>query len=290
MLVDLELKSWGSKKTDRQASDDTILANGATRSAGRFVKNLLADADAEYLEVIHHQNQIRAMVYARTLTFSANTVGPKRGERLVSATKTFELMKEVNAIKHEHDKAVARLQDVWDQRVAQARVNLKGMARVTDEYPTAAELPDKFAVSFDLRPVPAVSDFARVAVPAELSEALGQRVAEQNLIQAGVALDELKGKMLEELQRMAKQLGKKGDGEKTRMYDSLVTNMQDLVSLAKTMNLHNNPKLTKLADDIEKQLLQRPVEAYRNDPRLAAEVADDAARLAVEASLEEIWK
>ena len=290
MLVELELKSWGSKKTDRKVSNETIQANGASRSSGRFVKNLLAEADAEYLEVIHHQNQIRAMVYARTLPFTATTDGPKRGKRLVAATKTFELMKEVNAIKHEHDKAVAKLQAVWDQRIAQAQQNLAGMKSDPDDYPSAAELPDKFAVSFDLTPVPAVADFARVAVPSELSEALGQRIAEQNVIQAGVAMDELRGKMLEELQRMATQLNKKAAGDKTRMYDSLVTNMQDLDGLAKTMNLHNNPRLTKLADDIETQLLHSPVDVYRQHPERAAQVANAAAALAVEAALEEVWR
>ena len=290
MLVSLELKSWGSKKTDRAVSSETIQAKGASRSSGRFVKNLLADADAELLEVVHYQNQIRALVYSRTLPFTSNTDGPKRGERLVAATKTFELMKEVNQIKHEHDKAVARLQAVWNQRIAQAQVNLGGMASVAEDYPLASELPDKFAVSFDLRPVPAVSDFARVAVPSELSEALGQRLAAQNEVQAAVALDELKRKLLDELKRMATQLSKKGDGQKTRMYDSLVTNLQDLVGLAKSMNLHGNPALTKLADDIEAKLLQHPVEVYRNSPEKAAQVADDAAKLAIDAALEEIWK
>jgi hypothetical protein len=123
-----------------------------------------------------------------------------------------------------------------------------------------------------------------------LSQALGERLATQNIVQAGVALDELKGKMMEELQRMAKQLSKKGEGQKTRMYDSLVTNMQDLVGLAKTMNLHNNPRLTKLAEDIEKQLLHSPVDVYRQHPERAAQVADAAAALAVEAALEEVWK
>lgn len=290
MLVDLQLKSWGSKKTDKDASQQTITSNGASQKAGRFVKNLLADADSEYLEVVHYQNQIRAMVYARTLPFSNNTDGAKRGERLVNGIKTLELMKEVNGIKHEHDKAVARLQAVWDQRVLQAKSNLGAMAKASDAYPTAAELPDKFAVSFDLRPVPAMSDFTRVSIPSELSEALGQRVAEQNIVQAGVALDDLKTRMLEELQRMAKQLKKTASGEKTRLYDSLVTNMQDLVGLARTMNMHNNPGLAKLADDIEKQLLHSPVDVYRENSGKAEEVADAAAALAIDAALEEIWK
>jgi hypothetical protein len=290
MLVDLQLKSWGSKKTDRLVSQETIASKGASRSSGKFVKNLLADADAEFLQVVHYQNQIRAMVYARTLPFSANTDGAKRGERLVSATKTFELMKEVNAIKREHDKAVAALQAVWDARVTQARGNLAGMAPDAGDYPSAAELPDKFAVSFDLRPVPAMADFSRVAVPSELSEALGNRLAEQNAIQAGVALDDLKERLLSELQRMAKQLGKCGAGEKTRLYDSLVTNVQDLVGLARTMNVHQNSGLAKLADDIEMQLLKHPVDTYRTHPEQAAAVAVAAGNLAVDAALEEIWK
>lgn len=290
MLVDLQLKSWGSKKTDRIVSQETIASKGASASSGRFVKNLLAEADAEFLEVVHYQNQIRALVYSRTLPFSANTDGAKRGERLVSATKTFELMKEVNQIKHEHDKAVTRLQSVWDARVAEARVNLGQMATDTSDYPSAAELPDKFAVSFDLRPVPAMADFTRVAVPSELSEALGNRLAEQNAIQASVALADLKERLLNELQRMAKQLAKTSKNEKTRLYDSLVTNMQDLVGLARTMNVYGNPGLTKLADDIELQLLKNPVEVYRNHPEQAAVVAQAAETLAVDAALDALWK
>ena len=290
MLVDLQLKSWGSKKTDKRVSEEVIASKGAVRSSGRFVRNLLAGADVEFLEVVHYQNQIRALVYSRTLPFSANTDGAKRGERLVSATKTFELMKEVNQIKHEHDKAVARLQSVWDQRVQQAQINLGGMASDAGDYPAAAELPDKFAVSFDLRPVPAMADFSRVAVPSELSEALGNRLAEQNAIQAGVALDDLKERLLAELQRMAKQLSKTAQGEKTRLYDSLVTNVQDLVGLARTMNVHANPGLSKLADDIETQLLKFPVDVYRQHPEKAQEVATAAANLSVDAALEAIWQ
>lgn len=290
MLVDLQLKSWGSKKTDRHVSDETILAKGAVKASGRFVKNLLAGADAELLEVTHYQNQIRALVYSRTLPFASNSEGAKRGERLVSATKTFELMKEVNQVKHEHDKAVVRLQAVWDARVAQARINLGGMSAEVSDYPSSADLPDKFLISFDLRPVPAMADFSRVAVPSELSEALGNRLAEQNARQAGVALDDLRERLLGELQRMAKQLGKCASGERTRLYDSLVTNVQDLVALTRTMNIHNNAGLSKLADDIEMQLLKHPVDVYRQHPERAQEVARAAENLSVDAALEAIWQ
>jgi hypothetical protein len=89
---------------------------------------------------------------------------------------------------------------------------------------------------------------------------------------------------------MAVQLKKQADGTKTRLYDSLVTNLQDLVSLTRSMNVYQNPELNALADRIEMQLLQHPVEVYRVHPKRAADVAAAAQTLAVEAALEEIWR
>lgn len=289
LLVDFQLHSWGSNRTDKTASQEMIAQKGATKSSGKFVKNLLADADQE-LEAVHQaQNAIRALVYARTLPWSNATEGAKRGARLLAAKKSLEFLKELNECKQELDKAVAELMAVWDQRIAQAKANLGGLADMGDQYPSTAELPDRFGVSVELRPVPSLSDFSRVNVPPDLAEALGQRYVQQNEAQANSALAELKKRLLKELQRMAKQLKARANGEKTRLYDSLVTNLQELVELARTMNVYGNPELTELADKIEKQLLQNPVEVYRNNTGHAATAADAAAKLAVDAAIEGIW-
>jgi hypothetical protein len=103
-------------------------------------------------------------------------------------------------------------------------------------------------------------------------------------------MDDLKERLLKELQRVATQLGKAGRKEETRLYDSLVTNMQTLVGLVRTMNVAGNKSLSDLADKIESQLLSRPVAAYKNTPELAAEVAAQAQNLAVEAAMENVWK
>jgi hypothetical protein len=290
MLVDLQRRSWGGKKTDRAVSDEVISNKGATRDSGRFVKNLLAGADAELKAVQQLGNAVGAFVYSKALPWSSNQDGSKRGDRLIAATATFEFMKELNSIKHEYDIAVQNLMAVWDERIMTAKQNLGGMAEITDDYPKAAELADKFAINVDLRPVPTMADFTRINVPPELAEALGERHAQQAEVQVGIAQDDLKKRLLFQLERMSKQLKKTGAGDKTRLYDSLVTNMQELVELARTMNMRANPELAALADKIEAQLLKNPVDVYRNHPEQASAVGAAAEQLAIDAAMEEIWK
>ncbi len=289
MLVDLQRRSWAGKKTDKAVSNEVISSKGATRDSGRFVKNLLAGADAELKAVQQLGNAVGAFVYSKTLPWSSNQDGSKRGDRLIAATASFEFLKELNAIKQEYDAAVQTLMAVWDQRVQEAKANLAGLEDITDDYPKAHELAEKFAINVDLRPVPTMSDFTRINVPPALAEALGERHAQQAEIQVSVAQDDLKRRLLFQLERMAKQLAKTGAGGKTRLYDSLVTNMQELVGLARTMNMRDNPDLAALADKIEQQLLKHPVDVYRNHPEQATAVAQAANEIAIEAAMENIW-
>ena len=289
LLVDLQLRSWSGKSTDREVSNEVIASKNATKDSGRFIKNLFVGADLELREVNQLGNAVRALVYARTVPFSNNSDGAKRGERLIAATKSMDFLKELNESIKEYNSAVLRLVGVYDVRVDEAINNLQGMGNKGD-YPDKDSVANRFAISVDLRPVPALSDFTRVNVPSALAEALGQRHAQNAEAMVGNAMSDLKTRLLEKLQNMATQLKKQADGTKTRLYDSLVTNLQDLVSLTRSMNVYQNPELNALADRIEMQLLQHPVEVYRVHPKKAADVAAAAQTLAVEAALEEIWR
>jgi molybdopterin converting factor small subunit len=289
MLVVLEIRSWSGKRTDKDASREVIANKGATKDSGRFVKNLLASADAELVRVHAVAQSIRAFVYSQTLPWSGSSEGAKRGDRLLAATRSFEFLKELNAIKREYDLSVQALVSAWPTRVAEALGNLGALAS-QDDYPDANAVRQMFGVTVDLRPVPTMADFSRINVPSELADALGQRNVQQEQTKFLNAMDELKERLLKELQRMALQLGKAGAGEKTRLYDSLVTNVQTLVGLLRSMNVSNNAQLSELADKIERQLLSHPVEVFRNSQAKAAEVAAQAQQLAVDAALESLWK
>lgn len=287
LLVDMQLRSWSGKRTDREASTEMIQAKNAARDSGAFVKNLLASAGQELKEVHTMGNALRTFVYNNTLPWSTSD-GAKRGERVLGTVKALPFLADLNALKKEYDRAVLSLVAVWPQRVAEAMQNLGGLANSAD-YPDTSQLSAMFSVTVDLKPIPAVSDFSRLNVPAELAEALGARHQQLAQVQVENAMKDLRERFLEELNRIDKQMSKVEHGEKTRIYDSLITNMQVLTEMAKSMNLTGNAKLDELVAKIEARILARPVEAYKDDKILAGTLAADARALATEAMGDEIW-
>lgn len=288
LLCDLQIKSWSGKRTDQEASAELLTAKNAVKDGGSFIKNLLASAGEELKTVHQHGASLRHFVYSKTLPWSVSAEGIKRGERLISSAMAMDFLQEFRGHKKEYDAAVLSLAAVWDLRVGQAMQSLGLLANAGD-YPTATQIPEMFSVRVDMRPIPTVGDFTRLNVPAALAKALGDRHAAVAQVQVSNAMNEMRDRMLEELQRIHKQMEKHGKGEKTRLYDTLITNMQGLVQMARNMNLTNNPMLAELADRIEQKLLTRPVDAYREDRAAAAVVADSARELATEAAMSEVW-
>lgn len=288
MLVSLSIRTWSGKRTDRGATDELIQQKQAAKDSGSFVKKLLASADGELRDVHSSAAQLRLYLYANTLPWTLNSEGAKRGERLVATSQAMNFLRDTATLKRDYDAAVLRLQAVWPQRVTEAMANLGSLADAKD-YPDAVELPDMFSVTVDVRPMPAVADFSRLSVPAALQEALAQRMAGQMETQMKNAMDDLRERLLSSLGRISSQLEKAGNGEKTKLYDTLVTNCQSLVGLARTMNLSGSEKLNDLADKIESRLLCTPVDAYRNDVATAAAAAEIAKELMSEAEATDVW-
>jgi hypothetical protein len=288
MLVALSVRTWSGKRTDRDATAEVIQSKAAAQDSGAFVKKLLASADAELKEVHASANNLRSFLYARTLPWTVNTEGAKRGERLVATADAMKFLADVAYTKKQFDQAVLNLQSVWDARVQQAITNLGGLADSND-YPPSSELTSLFSVSVEVRPLPATQDFTRMNVPAPLAQALAKRMADQAETQVKNAMDDLKGRLLDELNRMATQLGKHAAGEKTKLYGSLATNLQGLVGLARSMNLTGSEKLNELADRIETKLLHMPIEGYKNSIGAAQQAADEAKAIIAEVELPDVF-
>jgi hypothetical protein len=288
LLVDVQIHSWSGKKTDQEASSELLVSKQATRDGGAFVKNLLASANAELKAVQTHQGALRRFVYERTLPWSTSA-GLKRGDRILATTATMQFLTDLKPYIQDTRNAVKDLQTVWQQRVAQAMCNLGTLADASD-YPDASTLPELFGVSVDLKPLPAITDFGRLNVPGDLAARLGQRYEQRAQEQFKVAMGDLRDRFIAELERMHGQLAKHASGEKTRLHESMATNLQMLVDLAHSMDLGNNPQFTELVAIIEHELLRTPVGALKQDLRRAGEVADAAKTIAVKAAEEAIWQ
>src|SRR3954468_17041079 len=105
LLVDLELRSWSGKKTDKLAGEEITTSKGATKDGAKVIKFLFASADAELAEVGKAGQAVRQFVYSQTLPWSSAIEGAKRGSRLLAATSSFEFLRELNQVKAGYDKA-----------------------------------------------------------------------------------------------------------------------------------------------------------------------------------------
>lgn len=288
LLIDIQIRSWSGKRTDASASRELLETKQSTKDGGAFVKNLMASAGAE-LDAIHKEAAaLRHFVYSQTLPWTSSAAGAMRGERLLASAQAMDFLQAFKHRKKNHDDAVRILVSVWDTRMQQAITNL-GQLGNPDEYPTVDKLPDLFSVKVDIKPIPALADFERLNVPVALARGLGQLHEQAAASCVKNAMNDMRDRMITELDRINTQMTKHANGEKTRLYDSLITNMRAVVQMTRNMNLTNNPKLTELADRIEMKLLAQPLEVYKNDPTKAAILADDARDLATDAAIEEVW-
>lgn len=289
MLADLTIRSWNGNATDKTASAEVIANKNATADSGKFVKKLLAGADAELKDVQKYASVLHKYVVDNTLPWSSASAGRKNGARLVASARAVAFMDGFNTRKQDYTNAVKRLENVWDTRVQEALRNLGGLADVA-AYPQAWEIPLLFDATLDLNPVPDMRDFSRVNIPASLATALADRHKECAEIQIKNAMDDMRARICVELRRIETQLGKHGRGENTRLFDTLVSNMEQLVRLARSMNFSSNPELTALIDAIDHKLLIRPVSVYRDNPGLAAQVAVEAAGILSHADVDSVWE
>lgn len=289
VLVDLEIRSYGFKRTDRDASDELTGTKQAIRGAAKVNTNLLAGADHELKEIQRRQGALRAYVSNRTLPWSASAEGRKHGPGLLATSKALDFIQGAHELKSSIDQAVLELQRVLPQRVAEAKANLGGLDN--HQYPDPADIPKLFGVRVDVQPIPANCDFRNHTLPPDLADALADQARDSERLKVESAMDDLRARFTDELERFATQMNKKASGEKgVKLFDTLITNMQALVDLARSMNMTNNPRLAELADKIEAKLLQLPLEAYKDNTAKAAVVASDAKDLQQAIAVDEVWE
>jgi hypothetical protein len=286
MLVRISFRAWGGERINHKITDEVVNAKHATADAGKFRMKLLASADSELKAVKAQIVALRSFVYSRTLPWTLNDEGSKKGARLIATADAMQFIADTRDMKRGYDEAVLALQSVWDDRVEQAILNLGEMGQTVDRsvYPPATEIPSLFNVEIELHPMPTVTDFNRLTIPAQLAEALGQRLASQTQTQVNNAMTDLRDRLAEEVQRMATQLGKAGAGEKTKLYESMLTNTQSLCALARSMNLTGSERFGTLIDKIEQDLLRYPIDMLREDKATAAMVSETAKQVLTEIS------
>lgn len=280
LLVSHTINKWSGKKTDRKASDEIISGAHAVHNAGRFVKDALAGANAELKVASAALDAVRAYIYANTLPYSSATSGSLKGDRLLPTMRSMEFIATVDKLSAEAELRCDEFAAVYDQRVTEAIANLGTLANQAD-YPSKDEVRAAFGFTSDYTPVPDTGDYSRLQIPAELAEKFSASMVEKERIVMDNALGDLRKRLLQEVERVAKTLGNHYErgGVKSPIGKNLINNVRTLVGILNDTTFTENAQLDKLVGAIEKRLCGHTVEQLRASPTLAGNVAKDAVQI-----------
>lgn len=283
LLVTCTISDWSGKASDKALADETAATHGAAAGALRVVKDLMVGADAELKALRSAQSAVRSFAYDRTIPFSyaGEDAKSKRGPRALPVADAMTFLAELKPLNAAYKAALDDFERVYTQRVAQARGNL-GSIDDPAAYPDPSVIRDEFSVRVDLLPMPSVGSFNKLSLPAQVAQALGDRLAarQETALKAGFA--DLRDRIAAELQRTVAQLGKVVGGEQTRLYKTLQTNVAGLAGLLRSTAglLGDTPELARVLERLD-TLARTPVETYKtsvgkaNDNLVAAKEALD---------------
>ena len=234
MLVELGISSWTARRRDKGATADLLAGKGATKAAGAFNKNLLADCE-ELTAIQKFAGNVRTMHYAMTVPWSDS------GLRLLPTAKYFDYHKQMTQLQAEFDRLVENFLSIYDMEVAQVHAKL-GELFNRDEYPTTDTVRDKFGFRVSYIPVPEAGDW-RVDIESEAQDLLRQQYETFHQQQMGRAMRDVWERLHEHLTRFVNQLGVDEDGKKGKVFDSTIENVRQMADLLGACNFDNDPAL-----------------------------------------------
>lgn len=280
ILAEVTVRSKAFTKKDKAATAETIANNNASADAGSFQKNLFASASAELKALRKAGAACRTYLYTHTTPFDTGHGSLQKGARLLPATKSMTFMQGFASLEATYKGCLKDFEAVYDIRKATALAALGGMADPND-YPGAHELHDYFGVELTLSPVPATGQLPD-SLPIEVLTEAANGMAQRQVDSLNNAIADTRERLGEELSRMAGVLHRQGQGEKTKLYSSLLDNMRTVTDLLEATNVTDDATLTDVIAHVRKDLIppNRGIDDYKISTELAATAATRAGAIA----------
>lgn len=250
LLVDLSIKQFSARKTDKRATTQFLSDHGASEGSANVSKRLLPEEALEAIKTI--SGEARLYYYQQTLPWS------DKGSRLLPSANFDACTAQLAEFKARFDDAVAQFIDGWEGYVETARQQLNGLFN-SDDYPTLSVVKKKFNFSVDFYPVPTADDF-RFSVPeaavAALERSLDRRLDEAK---ASARID-LYRRLAERLQRIVERM----TADKVIVKDSLIDGLRELLALIPALNVTGDPQLDAIREEVTKRIGCYSAGALRN--------------------------
>jgi hypothetical protein len=242
LLVEVSVSSWSARKLDKKVTEEVNVNKGASRSASRTNKNLLADD--EKLEAINkYAANFRNWLYSETLPWSNS------GLRLIPTAKFFDFKTTLDKYKAEFEGLVSDFVTDYPTRIAAQAFKLGSMFN-RDEYPNQDDIAHKFRFSYCFSPVPEAGHFL-VDLGEEMEKELRDEYEKAYEERVNSAMKDLWTRLKDSLDKIAERLTPDEGGKNKIFRDSLVDNVLDLCGMLRDLNVTNDVNLEKARREVE---------------------------------------
>ena len=253
VLVNAEVSVWSATKQDRVISNEVTTAKKADHSAGRYVKNLLAD-DPTHKQLLNYRQTVYN--WLRRSTYDWN--GSLRLLPVVNLPK-------FKAEFQQHEKSYFALRDEFLNRYPTIVSNMafkQGDMLDRNEYPSVDQIKDKFRIRLYVAEVPQ-SDF-RCSIAQDLAEDLKttyQKQVNDEIVPQVMA--DIASQFMEVMESISHccgvdEISSSTDGEvktkKRKIYETTVDKAKDLCNTFRSFNLTNDAEMAQASASLEKVL------------------------------------
>ena len=253
VLVNAEVSVWSATKQDRVISNEVTTAKKADHSAGRYVKNLLAD-DPTHKQLLNYRQTVYNWLRRSTYDWNGSL-------RLLPVVN---LPKFKTEFQH-HEKSYFALRDAFLAKYPQIVSNMafkQGDMFDRSEYPSVDQIKDKFRIRLYVAEVPQ-SDF-RCSIAQDLAEDLKityQKQVNDEIVPQVMA--DIANQFMEVMESISHccgvdEISSSTDGEvktkKRKIYETTVDKAKDLCETFRSFNLTNDEELAKASVSLERVL------------------------------------
>ena len=253
VLVNAEVSVWSATKQDRVISNEVTTAKKADHSAGRYVKNLLAD-DPTHKQLLNYRQTVYNWLRRSTYDWNGSL-------RLLPVINLLKFKAEF----HQHEKSYFALRDAFLIRYPAIVSNMafkQGDMFNRQEYPDVAQIANKFRIRLYVSEVP-TSDF-RSAVAQDLADDLKLTFEKQvNDEIVPQVMSEIASQFMEVMESISHccgvdEISSSSDGEvktkKRKIYEGTIEKARALCETFRGFNLTNDSEMATMSESLKNVL------------------------------------
>jgi hypothetical protein len=274
VLVNAEVSVWSATKQDRVISNEVTTAKKADHSAGRYVKNLLAD-DPTHKQLLNYRQTVYNWLRRNTYDWNGSL-------RLLPVINLPRFKTEF----HQHEKSYFELRDAFLDKYPTIVSNMafkQGDMFNRQEYPDVQQIEGKFRIRLYVSEVP-TSDF-RSAVAQDLADDLKLTFEKQvNDEIVPQVMSEIASQFLEVMESISHccgvdEISSSSNGEvktkKRKIYEGTIEKARSLCDTFREFNLTNDAEMAQMSDSLKNVLHGVDAEALRESDAVRESVKEE---------------